>query len=47
MLLVVDLVHLGRCDLVWALERGPLVVDRHAISHHFLAKVRAPKSMWV
>jgi hypothetical protein len=34
--------HLGRCDLVRALERGPLVVVRHAISYHFLATVRAP-----
>jgi hypothetical protein len=42
-----DLVHLGRRDLVRALERGPLVVVRHAISYRFLATVRAPKSMWV
>jgi hypothetical protein len=42
-----DLVHLGRHDLVRALERGPHVVVRHAISYHFLATVRAPKSMWV
>jgi hypothetical protein len=29
-------------DLVRALERA-----RHAVSHHFLATVRATKSMWV
>jgi hypothetical protein len=47
MLCSLDLLHLGRRDLVRVLERGPLVVVRHAISYHFLATVRAPKSTWV
>ena len=47
LLMLFQALTFGRRDLVRALGRGPLVVVRHAVSYHFLATVRAPKSMWV
>ena len=53
LLMLFQALTFARRDLVRALERGPLVVVRHAIRprhqlpYGILATVRAPKSMWV